>query len=235
MGIVFIEPILRPQALAAPAIMGGWMRWDPIWTRLVWVAAALAAVYAAVVLLWPVTARSVARPVSKLDGFAPVWEFGEFHQIRIAATPERIWAGVLALPAEDIWMFRTLTWLRRFGRPGPESILNAPEKQPILEVALKSGFRKLAQTPDELVIATRVAAGAMAYMNFRIASSNGSGCLLTTETRVHGETDSARRAFGVYWRLIYPGSSLIRYSWLAAIKRRAESTLAAAPVRAAPE
>jgi hypothetical protein len=30
-------------------------------------------------------------------------------------------------------------------------------------------------------------------------------------------------AFGAYWRVIYPGSSLIRYMWLRAIKKRAEA------------
>jgi hypothetical protein len=33
---------------------------------------------------------------------------------------------------------------------------------------------------------------------------------------------SARRKFGLYWRMICAGSSLIRRMWLRAIKRRAE-------------
>jgi hypothetical protein len=36
-------------------------------------------------------------------------------------------------------------------------------------------------------------------------------------------TDAAsRRRFGFYWRLIQPGSALVRRGWLAAAKRRAE-------------
>jgi len=39
-------------------------------------------------------------------------------------------------------------------------------------------------------------------------------------------TDAAsRRHFGVYWRVIYPGSWLIRLNRLRAIRRRAESAL----------
>jgi hypothetical protein len=45
---------------------------------------------------------------------------------------------------------------------------------------------------------------------------------VTTETRVFATTDSARRNFAVYWRIIRPGSGIIRGSWLEAIKRRAE-------------
>ncbi len=46
---------------------------------------------------------------------------------------------------------------------------------------------------------------------------------LTTETRVFATDSRARRRFAVYWRVIYPGSALIRRSWLDAIKRRAEN------------
>ena len=47
--------------------------------------------------------------------------------------------------------------------------------------------------------------------------------LLTTETRVYTVGRDAKRGFQVYWRLIYPGSSTIRYMWLRAIRERAEA------------
>jgi hypothetical protein len=46
---------------------------------------------------------------------------------------------------------------------------------------------------------------------------------VTTETRVFATSPGTRRAFTVYWRLIYPGSALIRRMWLDAIRRRAEA------------
>ncbi|MFI5167541.1 MAG: hypothetical protein ACHQQS_13065 [Thermoanaerobaculales bacterium] len=48
---------------------------------------------------------------------------------------------------------------------------------------------------------------------------------MTTETRVAATDAGARRALATYWRVIYPGSSLIRTTWLAAIKQRAERSL----------
>jgi hypothetical protein len=45
---------------------------------------------------------------------------------------------------------------------------------------------------------------------------------VTTETRILATDASARRAFGIYWRVIYPGSAIIRSMWLREIKRRAE-------------
>jgi hypothetical protein len=50
----------------------------------------------------------------------------------------------------------------------------------------------------------------------------GERTLLTTETRVLGTDEAAKRSFRRYWRLIYPGSTAIRIAWLRAIRRRAE-------------
>ncbi|MBV8202739.1 MAG: hypothetical protein JOZ15_19150, partial [Acidobacteria bacterium] len=48
-------------------------------------------------------------------------------------------------------------------------------------------------------------------------------CVVTTETRVNATDAATRRRFAAYWRVIYPGSSLIRSMWLRAIRRRAEA------------
>lgn len=46
---------------------------------------------------------------------------------------------------------------------------------------------------------------------------------LVTETRIVPADESARRAFGRYWRLVGPFSGLIRNRWLAAAARAIES------------
>jgi hypothetical protein len=61
-----------------------------------------------------------------------------------------------------------------------------------------------------------------AVMNFRADPAEG-GALLTTETRVLATDEATRRRFGRYWRVIRPGSGLIRRSWLHAAARRAET------------
>lgn len=45
---------------------------------------------------------------------------------------------------------------------------------------------------------------------------------LRTETRIYTTDAAARHSFGRYWRLIFPGSALIRRMWLRAITRWAE-------------
>jgi hypothetical protein len=49
---------------------------------------------------------------------------------------------------------------------------------------------------------------------------------VSTETRVFATSPAARRRFAAYWRVIYPGSAIIRRSWLRAIRHRALATLA---------
>ncbi|HEV8629075.1 MAG TPA: hypothetical protein VGV61_02075 [Thermoanaerobaculia bacterium] len=74
----------------------------------------------------------------------------------------------------------------------------------------------------ERFIALTAPGYAKAVMNFRLADEGGGWTLLSTETRVFATDDQARRRFAAYWRLIYPGSALIRHMWLDAIRRRAE-------------
>jgi hypothetical protein len=58
-------------------------------------------------------------------------------------------------------------------------------------------------------------------MNFVVTPDGPNGSIVTTETRVFASSASACRRFAVYWRVIYPGSAIIRRMWLRAIERRA--------------
>ena len=65
---------------------------------------------------------------------------------------------------------------------------------------------------------------AKAVFNMHAQPSPG-GTLLTTETRIQGTDDQARRSFRRYWLVVHPGSAVIRRAWLRAIRRRAEGSL----------
>ncbi len=188
-------------------------------------------------------ARASTR--TRLDEYVPRYQFSERHTIRIQAPPDAAYRAIQAVTADEIRLFQTLTWIRRFGRRGPESILHAPGRQPLLDVATRTTFLRLAEEPGrELVVGTLVAAPrgwtrdraatpaafqalagpgfAKAAMNFRVEPDGRGGSVVTTETRVFATDAPTRRRFAIYWRVIYPGSALIRRSWLAAIRRRAE-------------
>ncbi|MEO8192917.1 MAG: hypothetical protein ABI681_03630 [Gemmatimonadales bacterium] len=200
--------------------------------------------------LLPAPESRVTRVESHLDEFVPVWQFNEVHDIRIAAPPEKAFDALKRVSADEISLFRTLTWIRRGGRDQPESILNAGSDEPLIDVATRSGFVSLAdEAQRELVIGTVVVAPrsargsvtpdlfrtrlppgfAIAAMNF-VVQPDGAGSRVSTETRVFANSSSAKRRFAVYWRLIYPGSALIRRMWLRAIERRATEPPASRPV-----
>ncbi|HEX3129529.1 MAG TPA: hypothetical protein VH394_19485 [Thermoanaerobaculia bacterium] len=190
--------------------------------------------------------RARGAPVL-LDIVLPSYEFREFHETRVNASPERAYEAILGVTAGEIRLFQTLTWLRSprlpWGKPGPSTILNAPADRPILDVATSWEFCKLVEAPGiEIVVGMAVIRPrgtppisapadfftskpgyALAAMNFRIEYEGADQCRVTTETRVHATDAVSRRLFAGYWRLIYPGSSFIRVEWLRAIRRRAES------------
>jgi hypothetical protein len=196
--------------------------------------------------LLPVRERRAGAESGRISEFVPVYQFGERHTRRMQVSCERAYAALKQVTASEISLFRLLTWLRRFGRKGPESILNAPDSLPLLEVATRSGFLWLADEPGrEGVLGTVVVAPpggkhpsnpaefgaltapgyAVAALNFRFTPQEagaGGGCTVTTETRVRANDARSRRVFARYWRVIYPGSALIRVMWLRAIQRRAE-------------
>jgi hypothetical protein len=85
-----------------------------------------------------------------------------------------------------------------------------------------SGTRVAIGGPEEFLAFDRPGCAKVA-MNFRLEDAGQGRTRVTTETRILGLDAEARWKFGAYWRLIYPGSAVIRRSWLAAIKARAES------------
>ena len=209
--------------------------------------AAAGALLTALALLLPARVRAVQHRRAELDRAVPTYQFNEAHSVTVHAPPARVYRAVKEVTADEILLFRTLIWIRRFGRPLPESILNAPGHRPLLDVATETTFTTLTDTPREVVVGTIVIPAAqpgatppltpeaflamrsrprtaLAAMNFAIESMADGSCVLSTETRVYATDDWARRRFAAYWRIIYPGSAFIRRMWLRAIRARAEQT-----------
>ena len=215
----------------------------------------------AVALVIPFSAHTVAAPTSRLDDWMPRWQIRERHIISVAAPPEKVFAAIHAVRAEEIFLFRTLMAIRQCGQTGPESIMDPPRQKPILDVATQTTFVLLAEDPPrELVIGTVVAAPskaratgrltsdlfqkklqpgvALATMNFLVRPDDHGGSTISTETRIYANNRSNLRRFAIYWRIIHPGSDIIRRMWLRAIKQRAEGEAAAItlkPCEMAPE
>ncbi len=128
-----------------------------------WLGATAAVV---VTLVWPTYDIRIASPVSRLDEIVPVYQFTEFHETTIAAPADRTYRAICAVTANEIALLRTLTWIRRFGQAGSESVLNPPGDKPFCDVALKHGFYLLVDEPArEMVVGTFVAAPKAARAN----------------------------------------------------------------------
>jgi len=198
----------------------------------------------------PVREVIVWTPRERLDTLMPRYQFYERHAIAVAADPLAVDRAIRAVTADEIRLYRALTAVRRLGRRGPESLLDAPSGVPMLELATRTGFHLLAdERGREIVLgaalpvsapaqqAARAAVRgrgkrpyfidvdgyATAVMNFRVTADGRGGSVASTETRVFAPDAVTRRRFARYWRTIYPGSALIRRGWLAAIRRRAEA------------
>jgi hypothetical protein len=205
----------------------------------------IAGVAAAFALTRIAPAPATSAGGDRIDEFAPAFHFREHHSTIVAAPPELVFAAVKAVSADEIALFQLFTGIRRFGRPGPESILNPSGNRPILDVATSTGFLLLAeQAPREILVGTVVVAPpgtrrpreftadhfraldgpgyAKATMNFVVRDLGNGTSRLETETRVFATSDDALRRFTPYWRIIFPGSAILRNTWLSAIKARAE-------------
>jgi len=188
-------------------------------------------------------------PSTLLDTFLPIYDCNEVHSITVRASASDVFAAIkeltpseLSLLVHILFAIRTLPtrFMRTYRKP-------LQSEKPILEQIVGVSFLHLAEVPNrELVIGTigqfwRLLGSterkpaqtpqeflafnkpgfAKSVMNFRLIEENN--CVrVITETRIQALDASARRKFALYWKLVYPGSALIRVLWLRAIKRRAD-------------
>jgi len=181
-----------------------------------------------------------------LDRHLPVYRHREVHELTVDAGPEEVMRAIRELKGRDIALARPLfalrslpAWLLRL------PIRNSHPDQRVVDVILEGGFTLLDEGPLEMIVgvigrfwqlsaSTVPLAGpadfaafnrdgyAKGIMNFTVEPLEPGKTRLRTETRVLPLGRAAARKFRLYWLFVRPGSGLIRWIWLAAIKRRAE-------------
>lgn len=179
-----------------------------------------------------------------LDRFLPEYHLHERHSIAIEAPARVALAEARRFAPRDVPVFVALMALRSV----PALLLRRRSlglelERPIVDQFVAAGFVLLADEADEFVLGAvgrfwRPSGGlrhvapdrfrafaepgwAKTAVNFRAEERDGR-TLLSSETRILGTDESARRSFRRYWRLVHPGSALIRVAWLRAVKRRSE-------------
>jgi hypothetical protein len=178
-----------------------------------------------------------------LDEVLPDYDVHEVHARSVAADPDALFDAVRAVTAGDLRVSGLLIALR--GLAGPREVND--RARPLLAAMVARGFAELGERAGEQLVlglisrpwrpipVTRPIADAADFAAFtepgwvraaidlRIEPVQDR-CRLVTETRVEATDEGARRRFACYWRLIRPGSAVIRRDLLAAIARRAEAS-----------
>jgi hypothetical protein len=216
---------IHKRAIGATVLVGG-------------VALTLASLY------WPASMIRVARPRTRLDEIMPDYQFSERHSATIHAHPERVMRAVRDSTFGDMKSLATLLRIRAAAlrAPADESDIFARDNR-ILDLFSASGYitggsdheilscgganvrtqhNLKPSTLQEFADYREPGAVKMAF-DFYVEDEGGGWSTLTTETRVLATDDLTRRGMGRYWRLIVPGSGLLRRQWLDGIKKRAES------------
>ena len=214
---------IRKRAIGALALVGG-------------------VVLALTALNWPAPTIRVAQPGTVLDSIMPEYQFCEKHSARIHARPEQVMQAIRESTFGDMKSLVTLLKIRgaalRIHETGSfmqdKRILDAFSESGYLsggsehEIAMfgvwnaRTNRRPDVSTLQQFADYGEQGAFKMGY-DFNVEDAGGGWSRVSAETRVLALGDLTRRGGGRYWRLIVPGSGLLRRQWLEGIKKRAES------------
>jgi hypothetical protein len=176
-----------------------------------------------------------------IDEFLPSYDVNEVHSVTTSAAPAAVMQAIRELTPLEVPLLVALMAVRSV--PAVLRGRRLSLRGRLLDGFRRAGFAELHDSPGELVFGgvgrfwrpdgglRRVDARdfggfaepgwAKAAFNFEVEQV-GQRTVVTTETRIATTDEAARRSFGRYWRVIGPGSALIRVAWLRAIRRRAE-------------
>ncbi len=201
-----------------------------------------AVVLSVAALQWPAPTIRVAQHETRLDDIMPEYQFFERHSARIHARPEQVMQAIRQSTFGDMKSLVTLLKIRGAALRLDDTGAFLQDKR-VLDAFSASGYllggseheivmagvwnarqnrRPEVRTLQEFADYRQQGAVKMAY-GFYVEDAGGGWSTISTETRVLALDDFTRRSMGRYWRLIVPGSGLLRRQWLEGIKRRAES------------
>ncbi|HWR52560.1 MAG TPA: hypothetical protein VN428_15725 [Bryobacteraceae bacterium] len=196
---------------------------------------------AVVALLWPAPLIRVSENRTGLDGIMPEYQFSERHSARIHARPGQVMEAIRQSTFGDMKSLLTLLKIRG-AASRTDSSGGFLQDRRILEAFSASGYlsggseheimmfgvwnarenrRPDVRTLQEFAGYRDQGAVKMGY-DFHVEDAGGGWSTISAETRVMAHGDVSR-GMARYWRLIVPGSGLLRLQWLDGIRRRAES------------
>lgn len=199
--------------------------------------------------LWPAAVRKSPTTNQYIDKFLPEYSFNELHTVRIKATTDEIKkvlheTGVKDIPAVHFLMrirgiadenvdmsdraSKSNSGTDTFATPDFNFFILSDEEFLTFMILKSSVLTKTKTAPPPEVNSPKEFLDfdkpgyVKVAMNFKFEKVSD-GTLLSTETRVHGSGRGDGQRFARYWRIIYPGSAIIRRVWLDTIRRKAEA------------
>jgi hypothetical protein len=203
-------------------------------------------------VVWPAGVTRSGRPHQRLDDFLPEYQFTEYHEGRVHVPVAAVVAAMRQVSLRDMPVAVLLLRIR--GAASGHFRAAPPDARPLLDTMLQPGVGFLAldlsdpcdlvlgmvgrahaprppvRTPEEFTAFTEPDGIRVAF-DLRVVDEGGGVVRVSTETRSLANGEAARRLFARYWRVIYPGSSIIRRVWLDAIIARAERIARAGAAR----
>jgi hypothetical protein len=203
----------------------------------------------AVSLLWPATMHHSSTDL-EIDKLLPDYTSKEYHEVIVNASVEAAKQTLQSTGVSDIPVVHLLLKIRgiadekdmsnaaannracsdTFSTPDFNFFVVNPNELitvMILQASMiTNGSKKIPAPPEITKLEQFSAFNQPGYVkvavNFRFVNRDNGQTLMSTETRNWPVTKKDARTFGIYWRIIYPGSAMIRRIWLDVINKKAQ-------------
>ena len=179
-----------------------------------------------------------------IDEALPAYDFNEVHSAEVAAAADVVYEALFTFDMGKPLIVRALMGIRSIPTLLKGSRGSHDRRPLTLADAGRAGFTLLATDPPREVVlgiqgqfwklspnthcvtaaefrAPIPADIARAAWNFFVEPISPTRSVLRTETRILCGDVESRRRFGFYWKIIRPGSGIIRHAMLAAVKDEA--------------
>lgn len=197
---------------------------------------------AVIALIWPYTLSKTGSN-NALDRLQPVYSSNEYHEVIINASIDEVKQALKTTGVNDIPAAHLLIKLRGLdndkdmsdkvsnNEPAPGTFVTpdfnfmVADSSELITVMVMKITGKTAPpviTNNQEFIRFNDPGYVKIAINFHFTSLGKNKTLLSTETRNLPTTKKDSFIFGAYWRIIYPGSALIRRVWLDTVARVAE-------------
>lgn len=201
-------------------------------------------------LLWPAKVYHSKKGL-EIDRILPEYIINEYHEVSIDAPIDVIKKAIQSTDISDVPIIHLLTKIRGIEKEKDKNMGDvATKNESDSNTFSTSDFNFYVVNPKELITVMILSSSMITNssnrlsaplqitkledfitfnkggyvkvaVNFLFKESDNGQILLSTETRNWPITKKDAFIFAIYWRIIYPGSAIIRRVWLDTIKKRA--------------